>query len=413
MNHPARRVTPDDDPCTAAAIMGRDERSGIDVDLGDRLRRWRHDLHEIPELGLAEHLTGDYLAARLEALGLEVTRGIGGTGLVASLRRGAGGSVALRADMDGLQLDERAGGPPRSRHPGVMHACGHDGHMAMVLGAGLVLSTEGGFAGTVHLVFQPAEEPGLGARAMIADGLFHRFPIDWIFGLHNMPGRQLGTIGTRAGPIMAAEDNFEIRIIGRGGHAARPQMVIDPIVVGAEIVLALQTVVARNVDPAAPAVVSCTEIVTDGARNAIPGEVVIRGDTRAFSPSVRTLLERRMRELCDGICAAHGARYEIRYTHEFEPTVNDGAAVDLAVRAARKSLSGERVDPEVPPWTASEDFGVFLERVPGCMALLGNGEHIDAGGAPLHSPEYRFDDDALEVGVAYYVDVVRTALPES
>jgi amidohydrolase len=383
-------------------------------DLPARLRRWRHDLHRIPELGRQEHRTGDYVAAALTAMGLPVTRGIGGTGLVATLRGDAGaGAVALRADMDGLPLTERGNRPHRSGHDGVMHACGHDGHMAMVLGAGHVLAAEGGFTGTVHLVFQPAEEHGLGARAMIDDGLFARFPVDAIFGLHNVPGHPAGRIGTRAGSLMAAEDDFEIRINGRGGHAARPHVVVDPIVVAAEIVLALQTVVARNVDPTDPAVLSCTEITTDGARNAIPGTATIRGDTRSFTPAVRALLERRIREIAAGISAAHGATADVTCTHEFEPTVNDPAAVDLALAAARRTVPADQVDPDTAPWTASEDFGAFLREVPGCLALLGNGTAPDAGGTPLHSPDYDFNDDVLETGVAYYVNLVRTALPRS
>jgi amidohydrolase len=378
-----------------------------------RLRRWRHDLHQIPELGFQEHRTADYLAATLSGMGVDVTRRVGGTGLVATLRRGQGGALGLRADMDGLPLTERGERPNRSQHDGVMHACGHDGHMAMLLGAANTLATQGGFAGTVHLVFQPAEEHGLGAKAMIADGLFGRFPVDAIFGLHNMPGHPTGTISTRVGGFMASEDNFDIRIAGRGGHAARPQMVIDPIVIAAEIILALQTIVARGIDPTDTAVVSCTEITTDGTRNAIPGEVVIRGDTRSFTPQVQALLEHRIRQLANGICAAHGATCQVTYTHEFEPTINDPAAVASALAAARMTVPEHRVDPDAAPWTASEDFGAFLREVPGCFALLGNGVDLGDGGTPLHSPDYDFNDDALDVGVRYYVNLVRTALPEN
>jgi hippurate hydrolase len=384
--------------------------------LADRLRRWRHDLHQIPETGLVEHRTSDYLAAELSAMGLEVARGIGGTGLVATVRGSSGlagdrRAIGLRADMDGLPLPERSTLPYRSRHDGTMHACGHDGHMAMVLGAGQVLAGEGGFAGAVHLVFQPAEEHGLGAKAMIADGLFDQFPVDAMFGLHNMPGLAAGRISTRVGAVMSSEDNFEIRITGRGGHASQPQMVVDPLVVAAQIVLGLQTVVARNVHPADTAVVSCTEIGSDGARNAIPTEVVIRGDTRSFTGEVQALLERRMRELCDGICAAHGATCTVAYTHEFEPTVNDAGATALAVAAARLTVPEDRVDPDCPPFLASEDFGAFGRVVPSCFALLGNGVDAGAGGTPLHSHDYDFNDHVLETGVAYYVNLARTALP--
>ena len=257
----------------------------------------------------------------------------------------------------------------------------------------------------------PAEEHGLGAKAMIADGLFDRYPVDAMFGLHNMPGLAVGWISTRVGSLMSSEDNFEIRIAGRGGHASQPQMVVDPIVVAAQIVLGLQTIVARNIHPADTAVVSCTEILTDGARNAIPSEVVIRGDTRSFTSDVQALLERRMRELCNGICAAHGATCTVSYTQEFEPTVNDAGATALALAAARLTVPDEHVDPDCPPFMASEDFGAFGRVVPSCFAMLGNGVDVGAGGTPLHSHDYDFNDQVLETGVAYYVNLARTALP--
>ena len=383
------------------------------LDIADRVRDWRHRLHEIPETGFAEHATSAFVADALEGLGLDVVRGVGGTGVVASLTLGTGrGAIALRADMDGLPIPERSDLPYRSRHEGVMHACGHDGHMAMVLGAAAALVADGGFDGTVRFVFQPAEEHGLGAMAMLADGLLERFPADAFYGLHNHPGLAAGHLHTRPGPIMASEDDFEIRITGRGGHASRPQMVVDPLVVAAEIVLALQTIVARNVDPTEAAVVSCTEVVTDGARNAIPTTVVIRGDTRSFEPAVQTLLEDRMRTLATNIAAAHGATCTVSYTHEFEPTVNDPGCVDAAVRAATAVAGAAAVDATCPPFMASEDFGVFARAVPGCFTLLGNGSTPGAGGTPLHSHDYAFNDDVLDVGVAYYTTLVRDLLPQ-
>ena len=376
-----------------------------------QLRRWRHDLHRIPETGLAEHRTGDYLAAALTGMGLEVTRGVGGTGLVATVRGEAGDrAIALRADMDGLPLTEQPGRVHGSQHDGAMHACGHDGHMAMVLGAGHALAAEGGFAGAVHLIFQPAEEPGLGAQAMLDDGLFDRFPAEAVFGLHNLPGLPAGWIATRPGPIMAAEDDFVIRVDGRGGHASSPHMVVDPVVVAAQIVLALQTVVARNLDPAEPGVVSCTEITTDGARNAIPGTAVIRGDTRSFTPSARALIERRLREIATGIATAHGATAHVSYTHEFAPTVNDQRAVEQVVVAARLAVGADRVVPDTAPITASEDFGLLARAVPGCFAFLGNGTAPGAGGTPLHSSDYDFNDDVLATGVSFYTHLARTVL---
>jgi hippurate hydrolase len=374
--------------------------------------QWRHRLHRIPETGFEEHATGDEVASILAELGIDCVRGVGGTGIVATVRCGSGtGSVGLRADMDGLPIDEQTGLAYSSTHAGRMHACGHDGHMAMVLAAAARLKDEGGFDGIVHFVFQPAEEHGLGAKAMLADGLLDRFPMDAMYGIHNIPGIPAGHVHTRAGGVMASEDNFEIRITGRGGHAARPQMVVDPIVIGAEIVLALQTIVARTIDPTKPAVVSCTEFITDGARNAIPGQVVVKGDTRSFDPQVQALLESRMRELCVGIAAAHGASCQVAYTHEFEPTVNDAGCVAAAAAAAITVVGADRVDADCPPFMGSEDFGAFGRALPSCFVFLGNGTEPEAGGTPLHSRDYDFNDQVLHVGVDYYVELVRSLLP--
>jgi amidohydrolase len=381
------------------------------ADLSDQVRAWRHRLHEHPETGFAEHETSRFVAATLESLGLEVTRGIGGTGVVASLNRGTGaGAIALRADMDGLPIPERSTLAYRSRNEGVMHACGHDGHMAVVLGAAAALVADGAFDGTVRFVFQPAEEHGLGARAMLDDDLLDRFPVDAFYGLHNAPGLTAGHLHTRAGAIMASEDDFEIRITGRGGHASQPQLVVDPLVVAAEIVLALQTIVARNVDPAQAAVVSCTELVTDGARNAIPTEVVVRGDTRSFDAGVQSLLERRMRDLATGIATAHGARCTVTYTHEFEPTVNDPVCTAAAVRAATAAVGAGAVDADCLPFMGSEDFGVFARAVPGCFTFLGNGTEPGRGGTPLHSHDYDLNDEILDVGVRFYTALVHDVL---
>jgi amidohydrolase len=379
--------------------------------IADRVRGWRHDLHRRPELGFAEERTSEYVCEVLTGLGLAPVRGVGRTGGVASIRCGdADRAIGLRADMDCLPLDEQTGLEWSSEHPGAMHACGHDGHMAMVLGAAAVLAEEGGFDGTVHVVFQPAEEHGLGAKAMLADGLLERFPMQAMYGLHNLPGAPAGHLLTRAGGIMAGEDDFEIRIRGRGGHASAPHLVVDPIVVAAEIVLALQTIVSRTVDPSLAAVVSCTEIHTDGARNAIPGEVVLRGDTRSFDAGVQQLLETRMRSLCEGICAAHGATCSVEYTHEFEPTINDAACVSAAVGAATAVVGAERVDGDCLPIMGSEDFGAFGRAVPSCFAFLGNGTEPGKGGTPLHSRDYQFNDDVLETGVRFYVELVRSVL---
>ncbi|GAA3227704.1 amidohydrolase [Dactylosporangium siamense] len=377
----------------------------------DRLRGWRHHLHQIPETAFAERETSRFVAGVLRDLGFEVTTGVGGTGVVGSLTRGRSTrAVALRSELDALPIDERSGVPFTSKHPGAMHACGHDGHLAMALGAAAVLAEEGGFDGTVRIILQPAEEPGRGARAMVDDGLFERFPVDRLFGLHNLPGTPAGHLLTRPGPLMASEDNFTIRVAGRGGHASAPHLVIDPLVIGAEIVLALQQVVARNVDPIHTAVLSCTDLRTDGARNAIPSNVTITGDTRSFEASVQALLERRIREIATGLAAAHGATAEVTYTHEFAPTVNDEECVAIAGEAAIRALGEDRVRLAADPIMGSEDFGVLAGHVPACLAFIGNGTTAGEGGTPLHSHDYTFNDGILSAGVAYYREVVRTSL---
>lgn len=383
------------------------------MEFEQQLTQWRHWFHRVPETGFEEHKTSAFAADVLEGLGLDVTRGIGGTGFVANLVCGDGpGVIGLRAEMDALNIHEQA--PERSHasvHAGKSHACGHDGHMSMVLGAAKLLCDRRDFNGTVRFIFQPAEEHGKGAKAMIADKLFERFPVDEIYGVHNIPGLRAGTISTRADGIMASEDNFVIRIDGRGGHAARPHMTIDPIVIAAEIVLALQTVVSRSVEPGVPAVVSCTELFTDGIRNAIPGEVVIKGDTRSYAPAVQQLLEQRMRVLCEGISAAHGAQCTFEYTHEFVPTVNTPSCVATAVAAATAVVGADNVDGNVAPMMISEDFGAFLEVVPGNFAFIGNGANGEAGATPLHNGRYDFNDAILSIGARYFAEIVRLKLP--
>lgn len=386
-------------------------RPAVPVSLTTRVRGWRHDLHRIPETAFSEHETSAYVASVLRELGYDVTAGIGGTGLVASLTRGTSSrTVGLRSELDALPITEDSGVDYLSHNPGAMHACGHDGHMAMLLGAAALLAEEGGFDGTVRAIFQPAEEPGRGAQAMVDDGLFERFPVDRLFGIHNTPGTPAGHLRTRPGPVMASEDNFTIHLSGRGGHSSAPHLVIDPLVIGAEIVLALQHVVARSVDPVHTAVLSCTDLRTDGARNAIPTNVTISGDTRSFDREVQQLLKRRIHEVSQGVAAAHGATVEVTYTHEFALTANDASCVNIAGRAASRVLGEHRVDIAAEPIMASEDFGVLALYVPACLAFLGNGTEPGAGGIPLHSHDYVFNDDTLAAGVAYYREVVTESL---
>jgi len=392
--------------------MSNQEPSILEAELESGWVRWRHDFHRFPETGFNERRTSDRVAQLLEALGLQVHRGIGGTGVVASLTVGTGQRViGIRADMDALAMGENA--PDRayaSANQGCMHGCGHDGHMAMVLGAAQLLTRRRDFDGTVRFIFQPAEEHGRGAAAMLADGLLERFPMNEIYGAHNIPGMPAGQIATRSGGIMASEDNFVIRITGRGGHAARPHMAIDPLVIGAEIVLMLQTIVARTIDPQHPAVVSCTEFHTDGIRNAIPTEVVIKGDTRSYSAEVQALLEKQMRQLCEGIAAAHGANCTVEYTHEFAPTVNWPECVEVAVRAAQAVVGADRVTASVPPMMISEDFGGFLRVIPGAFVFIGNGDGDGPGAVPLHNAKYDFNDAILPVGARYFAELARQRL---
>lgn len=380
-------------------------------DLETEMAGWRRYLHTIPETGFEELHTSTFVARTLRALGLEVHENIGGTGLVANLVVGDGaGVIGIRAEMDALNISESAGRAHASKTRGKMHACGHDGHMSIVLGAAKLLRESRNFSGTVRFIFQPAEEHGRGAKAMMDDGLFVRFPVDEIYGLHNMPGTPAGHISTRVGGIMASEDNFVIGIKGVGTHAARPHMGIDPIVIGSEIVMALQTVVSRTLDPGAQAVISCTEFITDGIRNAIPTNVVIKGDTRSYDPRVQATLARRMEQIATGICSAHGATCDFSYTHEFAPTVNWPHCVATAVAAATATVGAERVDGNVQPMMISEDFGAFLQVVPGAFVFLGNGIEGEMGSTPLHNASYDFNDAVLMTGSRYFAEVVRHKL---
>ena len=378
-----------------------------------QLTQWRHGLHRHPETGFEEAHTSDFVAQVLSGLGMEVHRGIGKTGLVASLTLGSGrGVIGLRAEMDALNIAEDATARPyASQIAGKSHACGHDGHMTMILGAAQLLCERRDFDGTVRFIFQPAEEHGRGAKAMIDDGLFERFPVDEIYGVHNMPGMPAAHIATRVGGIMASEDNFTIHVKGRGTHAARPHMGVDPIVIAAQIVLALQTVVSRTLDPGVPAVISCTEILTDGIRNAIPSNVIIKGDTRSYTPEVQALLEKRMREISEGLCALNGAQCTFEYTHEFAPTVNWESCVPTVVEAATRIVGAERVDANISPMMISEDFGAFLRVVPGAFAFIGNGDGDGHGSTPLHNARYDFNDDVLVTGARYFAEIARLRLP--
>nr|WP_304217076.1 M20 aminoacylase family protein [Fredinandcohnia onubensis] len=382
-------------------------------DFEKQLIEWRHYLHSHPESAFEERNTSDFLAKVLTDMGLEVHRNIGCTGIVANLTVGDGkGIIGIRSDIDAINLTEVGVHPYASQNPGKMHACGHDGHMATVLGAAKLLTERKNFNGTVRFIFQPAEETGKGAFAMMKDGLFELFPVDEIYGMHNMPGMPAGSISTRAGGIMASEDNFVIRIKGQGSHASSPHVGKDPIVIASEIVLALQTIISRNMNPNVPAVISCTEFITDGIRNAIPTNVVIKGDTRSYTPEVQKILEERMRTISEGICNINGAECQFEYTHEFAPTVNWEECVEIAVQAAKNVVGEKNVDGNCQPWMASEDFGAFLEKVPGCFVFIGNGDDSDGiGNIPLHNSRYDFNDKILTTGAEYFAELIKVRLP--
>jgi len=370
---------------------------------------WRRGLHAHPEFGFEEKRTSAFVAAQLRAFGLdEVVEGVGGTGVVGTLRRGSGNqAIALRADMDALRISEQASHGHVSQNPGVMHACGHDGHTAMLLGAAKLLANEGGFDGTVHFIFQPAEEWGKGALAMLDDGLMARFPFDEIYGLHNMPGLPLGHFETRPGPIMSAEDNFEIVLRGLGGHAARPHLGREVLVAACAVVTNLQTIVSRRLSPADISVVSVTEIITDGTRNALPGFARILGDARSFRPEVSAEIERQMRIIAEGTALTHSCTAEVSYSREFVPLVNDAEATAAALEAASSVFAAGAVNGKGEIVTASEDFARFLDHVPGCFAYIGNGE----ASAPLHNPSFDFNDDALIHGTRFHAAIARQRLP--
>lgn len=383
----------------------------------DEMRLWRRDIHQHPELGFREKRTSGRVADLLEGFGLEVHRGIGNTGVVGLLRRGSGKrSIGLRADMDALPIQEANDFAHRSVHDGVFHGCGHDGHTTMLLGAARQLAEgEGGdIDGTVYFVFQPSEEDGKGALSMIDDGLFERFPMEAIYGMHNMPGIPAGHFAVRKGSIMTSEDIFNITIEGSGGHASMPERTIDPVVIGAEVVLALQTIVSRAVSPADWAVVSVTEVLTDGARNVIPSLMMIKGDCRTLSTTTQDRIETRMRDIVAGICSSHGARGSVEYRREFAATVNTPDETDIAVSAASEvaRYADTVVDPDCSTCSASEDFARMLLVKPGCYMLIGNGMEGHCGSS-LHNPHYDLNDDILGIGCDYWIALVRAQLGTS
>lgn len=376
-------------------------------DFHTRLTALRRDFHRHPELGFEEHRTKDVIANHLRHLGLEVHVGVGVIGV---LRAGSGKrAIGLRADMDALPIHETSSHDYSSTTPGKMHACGHDGHMTMLLGAAERLANSPDFEGSVVFIFQPNEEHGLGAKAMLDEGLLAQHPIDEVYAIHNLPGAPLGQLSSRAGQICASESLFEITLNGQGGHASMPHTGVDTITVGAELVLALQTITSRKLPPGVGAVVSVTEFLTDGQRNVLPGRTILKGDVRARLPEDRNAVEHFMRQIASGIAATHGITAEISFNTEFIETLNAKTQTEAAYRAGR--AAGCAVWQDRPPMSFSEDFAHFTAAVPGCFFLLGNGED-DPHGHPLHAANYDFNDDLLPIGAEVWVQLVHDRLPK-
>ena len=379
------------------------------TELQDEMTAWRRDIHAHPELGFEEKRSSEVVAAKLAEFGVEVHRGVGKTGVVGVLRAGTTKrSIGLRADMDALPIQEANSFAHRSRHDGKMHACGHDGHTAMLLGAAKYLAETKNFDGTVHFIFQPAEEGIGGARAMIDDGLFRRFPCDAIFGMHNRPGMALGKFAVRSGPMMAGGAFFDIDIEGRGAHGARPESGVDPVLVAAHVTAALQSIVSRNVRPVDTAVVSVTQIHGGDAYNVIPQRARLSGTVRAFSNQVMELIGRNMTRVAEGVAAGFGAQAKTDFRPIFAPLVNDPQEADFAASVCVEITGADSVRRDPALIMASEDFSFMLKEVRGCFINIGNGD--GEGACEVHNPSYDFNDQALPYGASFFARVVETRL---
>jgi hippurate hydrolase len=380
------------------------------ADLQPDIQAWRRDIHQHPELLYDVHRTAAFVADRLREFGCdEVATGLGQTGVVGVIKGKRPGNgdikvIGLRADMDALPIEEQTDLPYASRTAGKMHACGHDGHTAMLLGAARYLAETRNFAGEAVVIFQPAEEGGAGAAAMIKDGLMDRFRIDQVYGMHNGPGIPIGSFAIRPGPIMAATDSIDIRIEGHGGHAARPHKCIDSVLVGAQLVTALQSIVARNVDPLDSAVISICEFHAGNARNVIPQTAELRGTVRTLTPEVRELVEKRVGEVVVGVAQITGAKIDLNYERGYPVTNNHTAQTEIAQRIARE-VAGDANVHEMPPLMGAEDFAYMLEARPGAFIFCGNGDS-----AGLHHPAYNFNDEAIVYGTSYWIKLVEKTL---
>ncbi|HZL61100.1 MAG TPA: M20 aminoacylase family protein [Pseudolabrys sp.] len=380
------------------------------ADLQAEITAWRHDLHAHPELLYDVQRTAASVAEKLKAFGCdEVVPGLGRTGVVGVIHGRKGKSdkvIGLRADMDALPIEEATDLPYKSTVPGKMHACGHDGHTAMLLGAARYLAETRNFAGTAVVIFQPAEEGGAGGKAMLDDGMMERFGINEVYGMHNYPGMPLGQFGLRAGPLMAAADHLSIDIEGVGGHAARPQFSVDTVLVGAQIINNIQSVVSRNVDPLEAAVVSICLFQAGNTDNVIPQTAKLRGTARSLTPAVQDLLEKRLREVIEGTAKLHGAKVKFNYRRGYPVLKNHAAQTEFAASVAAGIAGKDKVNTSLAPVMGAEDFSFMLNARPGAFIFVGNGDS-----AGLHHPAYNFNDDVIPIGTSYWVKLVETALP--
>jgi len=374
------------------------------------MRAWRHHIHAHPETAFEETATSAFVAGKLREFGLEVHTGLAGTGVVGVLRQGRSeDAVGLRADLDALHIHEKSGVAHASKHDGKMHACGHDGHTTMLLGAARAMAQRKRFDGTAYFIFQPAEENEGGGRVMVQEGLFDRFPMKAVYGMHNWPEMPVGRIALREGPLMGAYDIFEIVATGRGGHAAMPHLGRDPMPFAAHLINALQTIVARNIHPLEAGVVSVTQVHGGDTWNVIPQEVVLRGTARSFRPDIQDLIERRMGEIVTGLASTFDMTATLRYERRYPATINTKAETAHALAAATALLGADNVDTNPTPSMGSEDFAFMLQEKPGCYIWLGGGR--GPGTPNLHNPHYDFNDEALAIGASYWVTLAEAQLP--
>jgi len=378
-------------------------------DLQQEMQNWRRDIHAHPEIAFEEHRTAEIVAEKLKSFGIEVETGIAGTGVVGTLKKGTGNrAIGLRADLDALLINEANDFEHKSKNPGKMHACGHDGHTVMLLGAAKYLSEQGNFDGTVNFIFQPAEENEGGGKAMIDDGLFDKYPVESVYGMHNIPGMPVASFAIKPGPIMAAFDVFNVKIIGKGGHAAMPQTTIDPIIIGTKIIDAYQSIVSRYIDPQEPAVLSVTQFHAGDAYNVIPNDIEIKGCTRCFSPKIQKQLEDQMHQITKSICEAYGATYEFEFEHRYPATINSEEEADIAGKVAQDVVGEDRVNLSPTPGMGSEDFAYMLQEKPGSYIWIGNGD--GEGSCMVHNPGYDFNDEILPIGATYWVKMAEEIL---